>query len=340
LLAAFVRKPEDGQGLYLDDVEVPNLLGGDVLLGLKASGICGTDIEKVRGKSITAPVLGHEVSGIIEASRSSFYSKGQRVIAHHHVACYSCEKCFEGNFTMCSRFKGSNFDPCGFAEFFRVPQHNVEHGGILRVPEQVSFEEACLVEPMACCYRALKKIRDIPGSTVVTVGVGSIGLLHLTLLRLFGARKIFAVDIVPERIDFATRKLGADGGFDAREDVKSALKSYGILEGPDIVVIASGAPGAIKNSLQLAKPGGTILLFGAPERGATMEVSFDSIFLSERKIVPSYSASEADMREVLDLIASGKVNLRSLIAETFPLTKTEQAFRRAQAIPGKVVVTN
>jgi L-iditol 2-dehydrogenase len=337
LLAAFVR--EGGGGLHLRDVKIPEIGDGEVLVRLRASGICGTDIEKVRGRNITAPVLGHEVSGVIEKSFSPSYEKGQRIIAHHHVACYSCEMCFRGKFTMCNSFKTSNFDPCGFAEYFRVPYENVRGGGVILLPDELSCEEGALVEPLACCYRALKNADVRPGMTTIIVGAGSIGLMHLSLLPAFGVVDIFVTDIVKEKIDFALR-LGATKGFDANLDTGRELTKLGISEGADFVIVASGSSAAIRNSLNLVKTGGTLLLFGAPERGTSIEIPFDQMFLSERRIIPSYSASESDMRKVVELLVSGSATVKQIISARVPLPKTEEAFKLAQSIMGKVIVTN
>src|SRR5467141_2119723 len=193
----------------VSEVPVPGLQVGEVLIKLAAAGICGTDIEKVHGAYGPGGILGHEVSGTIASvgDEVTDLRKSDRVIAHHHVPCYNCEYCRHGDHTMCDLFKKTNFYPCGLAEYFRVPEANVTRGAVVRLPQETSFEEGSMIEPTACCVRALGKAGVIPGDKVLVAGLGPTGLTQIRLLRKMGAAKIIGVDILPHRLEMA-QKLG------------------------------------------------------------------------------------------------------------------------------------
>src|SRR2546427_7297975 len=159
----------------ITDVPVPRLQPGEVLIKLAAAGICGTDIEKVHGAYGPGGILGHEVSGTIASVGDDVTDlrKSDRVIAHHHVPCYNCHYCQRGDHTMCDLFRKTNFDPCGLAEYFRVPEVNVTRGGVVRLPPETSFEEGSMIEPTACCVRALDEAEVKPGDNVLVAGPGA-----------------------------------------------------------------------------------------------------------------------------------------------------------------------
>ncbi len=195
----------------ITDVPVPRLQPGEVLIKLAAAGICGTDIEKVHGGYGPRGTLGHEVSGTIASvgDKVTDLKKSDRVIAHHHVSCYNCQYCQRGDHTMCDLFRKTNFDPCGLAEYFRVPETNVTRGAVIRLPSEASFEEGSMIEPTACCLRALNKAEVKEGDSVLVVGLGPTGLTQIQLLRKMNASTIIGADLLPHRLEMA-HKLGAN----------------------------------------------------------------------------------------------------------------------------------
>lgn len=325
------------------NMPIPTIADHEILVHMRTCGICGTDLEKLHGEHITPPVLGHEVAGEVEEIGREIhdFNRGDRVVVHHHISCRSCYYCKSGLETLCEAFPKSNLDPCGFAEYFRVPMALVEGGTVYKLPDSVTFEEGSQVEPTACCIRAIQKSGIQSGSSVAVFGVGPVGLTHVQLLNFFGAGPIFAVDILKYRRELAA-KIGAMATFDPRvDDVPSAISSFTEGRGADYAVVATGNPKAIEQAISSVRKGGSVLLFGAPARGAMMSLDVSRLFLSEIKFLSSYSTSETEMKMALDLICSKRVTPSELITHRLPLENIMEAFRlsdKGEAI--KVIVTN
>jgi L-iditol 2-dehydrogenase len=331
-------------GIELRRVPRPSLEDGAIMVKMSASGICGTDLEKLTGKNITSPILGHEVSGIISESRSKNFREGELVVPHHHVACGACLLCKAGAETMCESFKASNFDPGGFATEFRVPEYNVSHGGIHFVPQNVGAEEASFAEPLGCCIRgierALTRKNGQPNNpeSILVVGAGPIGLLHMEVVKtkVSPAPKIVAVDISDSRLNFAEKFEGArvvnpkycqGGKFST-----SALGELGPhSEGFDLVIVATGNPEPFSEALRCVRKSGTVLLFGAPYKGATHSLDLAAFFLHEKTLTASYSSSDAEITEALSLLGEGKIGVKKFITSSFPFDKVSEAMTAARA---------
>ncbi|HVH15055.1 MAG TPA: alcohol dehydrogenase catalytic domain-containing protein [Candidatus Angelobacter sp.] len=218
MLACFLEAPRK---VRVRDVPIPKLAPGDILVRMEASGICGTDLEKIEGQLGPGGILGHEVSGTIEkvANDVTHYKTGDRVVAHHHVPCYQCADCSRGDFTLCSEFKRTNIDPCGFAEYFRVPEYNVARGALIPLPPELSFEEGAMMEPTACCIRAIRRAQVQEADNVLIVGLGPTGLTQIQLLRQATTGKIVGSDMIEARLKLG-KMFGADKTINARtEDV-------------------------------------------------------------------------------------------------------------------------
>jgi len=302
-------------GLQLADLEVPRIGEREILVKMRACGVCGTDLEKLHGMRVTPPVLGHEVAGDIELVGSAVegYSAGDRVVVHHHVSCRTCFYCIHGDETMCADFPRSNLDPCGFAEYFRVPEVNVARGAVFGLPPSISYREATFAEPTGCCIRGLNRLGVQPGDDVLVVGAGPVGLTHIRLLRALGAHLIFATDVVDSRIGWAKR-FGADEAFNAdEEDSLRAIKGATEGRGVDCAVVASGSVRAIQSSLPFVRKGGKILIFGMPPQGALLSCDASEIFIRQISLIPSYSTTEYEMKTALDMMANGKMHLSEMI---------------------------
>ena len=329
MLACLLRGP--GKAV-LQDVPIPKLGEKDVLVRLEVAGICGTDVEKLDGGLGPGGILGHEVSGSIERLGESVeeFSKGDRVVAHDHVPCYNCHYCGRGDYTMCDFFKKTNFDPCGLAEFFRVPEENVERGAIIRIPDEVDFEEAALAEPTACCLRAIKRVGVDEGDTALVVGLGPTGLTHVQLLKHYGAGKIIGTDVSRARLEMA-RTLGASITLDpVADDVDTVINDETNI-GVDIAVVASGNPRAFTQAMKSVRKGGRICLFGAPPIGSKHELDLHDTFTRQIRIVPSYSCVESEIQETLQLISEGKVDLATLITNRYRLQQAVEALENARS---------
>jgi len=329
MLACLLKGP--GKAV-LQDVVIPKLGRKDVLVRLEVAGICGTDVEKLDGGLGPGGILGHEVSGTVEklGEHVEGISKGDRIVAHHHVPCYNCHYCSREDYTMCDFFKKTNFDPCGLAEFFRVPEENVERGAIIRIPDEVDFEEAALAEPAACCLRAIKRVGVDEGDTALVIGLGPTGLTHVQLLKHYGAGKIIGTDVSHARLEMA-RKLGAFVAINpVTDNLDSAVKDETNI-GVDIAVVAAGNPRAFAQAVKSVRKGGRICLFGAPPIGSKHELDLYDAFTRQIRIVPSYSCVESEMQETLQLTSEGSIDLATLITNRYRLQQALEALENARS---------
>ena len=317
-----------GKGaVQVQEVSTPKIGSNEVLVGMRACGICGTDVEKVHGDHITPPVLGHEVSGVVQDTGTEVkdLTVGDRVVVHHHISCRHCYFCKNGLETLCEEYPKSNLDPCGFAEYFRVPETLVKGGTVYKLPDSVSFEEGSQAEPTACCIRALRKAGVSVGNSVAVYGVGPVGLAHVQLLKCFGAGPVFAIDVIKQRRHLAT-KLGADLAFDpTTDDVANAVSLLTGGLGVDYAVVATANLKALESAFAAVRKGGTILLFGAPTRGAMMSLDMSKMFLREVRFQSSYSTSETEMPIAIQLIESKRVRPSEVITDRFPLSRAIEA---------------
>ena len=194
--------------ISVDDVETPQLNSGDILIQMESCGICGSDLEKVFGHYGQPSMrLGHEPAGIVldVGSDVTLFKKGDRVFTHHHVPCYDCHFCNHGNETMCPKYYETNLSPCGLSEKYIVPAWNVSHDGVLKISEKTSFEEAALIEPLACCVRAWTKFPYQQGDSAAIFGVGPTGMMHVMLANAKKFSKIFCLDVNDFRLNFAKK---------------------------------------------------------------------------------------------------------------------------------------
>ncbi len=342
--SVMLRRPGDGGGLKaeLSEVPVPSVGPGEVLVEMKACGLCGTDIEKMLGHYTAAmPVLGHEAVGVVSnvGEGVTGLREGDRVFPHHHVACGRCHYCTNGSETMCNDYRTSNLDPGGFSEFFRVPAPNVSRRGVLTLPDSLSFEEASLIEPLACCIRAQDRCEVQAGESVLVVGAGPAGMAHSLLLRLLKA-KVMISDIVDARLEFAERaKVGVI--LDARRVVvPEAVRKETGGRGADVVIAASGSAKAVTQALQSVRKGGRVCIFGVPPKGSSLDYDFSDAFNSEISVITNYGATEKETSRALEVVSAHSGGFRSLITDRFPLAEFGEAVETATSGKGmKVVLT-
>ncbi len=315
----------------ITNVPVPRLHPGEILIKLAAAGICGTDIEKVHGAYGLGGILGHEVSGTIASvgDEVTDLRKSDRVIAHHHVPCYNCHYCQRGDHTMCDLFRKTNLDPCGFAEYFRVPETNVTRGAVVRLPPEASFEEGSMIEPTACCVRALKKAEVKQGDSVLVVGLGPTGLTQVQLLRKMGASTIIGADLLPHRLEMA-HMLGASEAIDSSsKDVPEHVAKLTRV-GVDLAIVSTGNPKAIQPALASVRKGGKVLMFGAPAQGSSIDLDVGALFSRQISIVTSYSCVESDIQHALGFLTRGDIDLRSMVTDRFALRDAPKALEHAR----------
>lgn len=321
---------ENGKAV-LKELPIPKLQEGDVLVKMKACGLCGTDIEKMCGQyTASQPILGHEPTGIIAESTVDWLKPGDRVFAHHHVPCYECYYCKKGSPTMCPYYRKTNLDPGGFSEYFRVPAWNVKRGGILKLPDNVSFDEGAFIEPLATVIRAQRRVRIDEGDTIFIVGAGPMGLLHAMMAKVNKAGSIITSDISDFRVEFAY-KIGVDYSLNSKKvDVVEEVRKLTDGRGADVSIIAAGSPSAILTGLKAVRRGGRVLLFGVPYKGTILNYDISDLLNNEISIISSNAAVEEDTREALNLLALKKIDVTKLITHRFPLTEFENAVRVAK----------
>ncbi len=294
---------------------------------VRAAGICGSDVmEWYRVKKVPR-ILGHEVAGEVVAVGAGVKEirAGDRIAASHHVPCYECHFCRLGHHTLCDTLKTTNFDPGGFAEWIRIPEINCR-SGIYKLPEQVSFEQATFIEPLACVYRGQQKANVRPGQTVLVIGCGVSGLLHILLARARHVEKIIACDIVDYRLE-AARQLGADVVFRSDSDLAKKLKEVNDGRLADQVIACSGHEQATRLSLESAERGGTVLFFALHSPDQTFPLAMNDIFWQKGlTLMSTYAASPEDHRESLKLIAARKIDVSPLITHRLGLSEVGQGF--------------
>ena len=316
------------QDVRLEKMPTPQIGPGEILLQVEASGICGTDLLEWYRLHKAPLVLGHEVAGVIAALGEGVGSHrvGERICAAHHVPCNTCHYCLSGHHTVCDTLRRTNFDPGGFAEYVRLPPINVEQG-TFRLPDAVSFEEATFVEPLACVLRGQRLANLQPGQSVLVIGSGVAGLLHMQLARTSGASYIVATDVIDYRLE-AARRFGADAAVEAREFAPAYLREVADGRLADLVVVCSGATSAIEQALESVDRGGTILFFASTDPGVSVPISVNDLFWrNEITLTSSYGGSPADYAAALHLIQAGKIRVREMITHRLELAETGLGFQ-------------
>ncbi len=332
MLAAVYRGVND---VRLETVPVPKIGAGELLLRVHTCGVCGTDLKKIATGSHSAPrIFGHETSGVVAAVGAGVrkFAPGDRVVVFHHIPCRQCYYCLHQTFAQCATYKKvgctAGFEPSGggFAEYVRVMSWIVEQGTV-RIPDGVSYEQACFVEPVNTCMKGIKALHLQPGETVLTIGQGPIGIILSNLARRAGA-SVITSDLYPERLKIA-QSLGLQDTVDAsKQDVASAVREQTEGRGADAVILAVGSNGLIRPAMDAARPGGRVLLFAQTQRGEVV-VDPAAICVDEKSLVGSYSASVDLQDESVRFVMNREMDLKQLISHRFPLQDSARALELA-----------
>lgn len=313
--------------IRIEEKPTPKIEKGELLIRVEAAGICGTDVMEWYRFDRTPLILGHEIAGTIEEVGQGIkvYKKGDRVSCAHHVPCGKCHYCLAGHETVCDTLRKTNFDPGGFCEYLRLPKISVDYG-VFPIPDSVSFEEATFVEPLACVIRGQRLAGMNSGITVLVIGSGIAGLLHIHLAKIKGAAKVIATDISDYRLQQAKR-FGADVSIDAREYSAKRLRDLNNGRLADLVIVSTGADSAIIQALESVERGGTILFFAPTDKGKKIQIPFNELFWrNEITLTSSYAGSPPDYKEALDLIVSGKLDIASMITHRLNLSEIGKGF--------------
>jgi L-iditol 2-dehydrogenase len=326
-----------GKGrVVVEDVPVPRIAEGEVLIRVAACGICGTDIKKIEHGFVAAPqIFGHEVAGTVIAVGAGVtkWKSGDRVMSFHHVPCGTCFYCERRLYSQCPLYKKvgltAGFDPNGggFAQYVRAMPW-VAESGMLAIPDDISFEEATFIEPVNTCIKAVEKARVAAGETVLIMGQGPIGLLLMMLAKLAGAF-VVGSDPMPER-RAKSLSLGADLALDPREGrLADEIRSRTEGRGADVVLVAVPLPAALTEALAIARPGGRVLLFAQNDPHMRIEFPAAAVGVEEKEILGSYSAAVDRQEEAARLIFSRRLPVRELISHRFSLENMNQALQLA-----------
>jgi len=322
----------------LEEMPKPQIGAGEVLVKVMASGICGSDVMEWYRIKKAPLVLGHEIAGeIVEVGEGvERFKIGDRVGVSHHVPCNTCRYCLTGNHTVCETLHTTNFDPGGFAEYIRVPRINVDRGTFL-LPDEVSFEEGAFFEPLACVVRGQRVSGFQPGVSVLIMGSGISGLLHLLLARALGAGRIITTDISGYRLKKA-QQFGADAVIHAKEDVPARVRELNDNRLADLVIVCTGAFSAFTQALQSVDRGGTVLCFAPTDPGVELPIPVNDFWRNSITVMPSYANSPYDATVALELIRAGRVAVRDMITHRLPLAETGVGFKLVAAAEESIKV--
>ncbi|TXT55016.1 MAG: Sorbitol dehydrogenase [Promethearchaeota archaeon] len=329
-----VAKYYSNTDVRVEEIPKPEINSEEFLVKVKKSGICGSDIleyyrfAKMEKLGVDNLILGHEITGeIVEIGEDvSDLNKGDRVFVSHHVPCFKCHYCELGHHTACHLLHNTNFDPGGFAEFIRIPKINIEKKGVYVLDEQMTYEQGVFIEPLGCVCRA-QRLADIKKEhSILILGSGVSGLLHLKLAKAKGVEKVITTDISKYRLQKA-KEFGASNIIEASEDVPKKIMKLNEGRMPDVIIVCTGAIQAANQALNCAGPGTTIIFFAVPKPGVNLEIPINSYWRNEVNLMTSYGAAPEDLDESYEWIKSGKVKVEELISHRFPLEEVEEAFR-------------
>ena len=323
--------------VQVEEVAVPEIGPGEVLVRIDTCGICGTDLKKIHTGSHSAPrIFGHEMAGTVARVGEGVvrFAVGDRVMAYHHIPCGQCYFCRKQTFAQCEVYKRvgctAGFSPAGggFAEYIRVMDWIVD-GGLVKIPDDVPFEQACFLEPVNTCYKAIQMLDLEADETVLVIGQGPIGILLAALAKRTGAT-VLTSDLYPERHAIAAT-FGLEHPLDARGDVAEASRAATEGRGADVALVAVGGSAVITTAMAAIRPGGRVMLFAQTQHE---EAPFDpgAVCMDEKTLMGSYSASVAINREVEDLVFDGYrkgFDLTRLISHRFALEDAAAAIELA-----------
>jgi L-iditol 2-dehydrogenase len=313
--------------IRIEEVPKPEIGPDEFLLKVMASGICGTDVVEWYRLPKAPRVLGHEATGIIDevGENVTKYKVGDRVFVSHHVPCNQCCYCMKDSHTACETLHTTNYYPGGFAQYILIPKINIETG-VYKLPADMSYEEGTFIEPLACAVRGQRLAEINESDTVLIIGSGMAGILHIQLAKMKGAQKAFAADINPDRLKLA-EKFGADHVIDAKDDLPQQLKQLNGGCGVDKVIVCTGATQAALSALDCVDRGGTILFFAVPDPTVKIPIPITQFWRNETTIRTSYGAAPRDLEEALQILSQKRVNVSDMITHRLDIREAQEGFR-------------
>lgn len=314
----------NNRDIRLEEMSRPNIGPGELLVKIHSSGICGSDVMEWYRVGKAPLVLGHEIAGEVVTVGEGVkgFVAGDRVAATHHVPCLTCHHCLTGHETVCDMLlSGTHFDPGGFCEYVRLAPINVERG-TWKLPESMTYDAATFVEPLACVLRGQRTAGLKAGASVLVLGSGISGLLHVHLASVTGAGFIAATDLSEYRME-AAKRFGASAVYRADQDVPSLFKQKNRGRGADVVIVCASAKAAFHQALSAVARGGVIVFFAPTMAGETLSLSVNDLFWRrDLTLTTTYAGSPADCATALELIANGRVRVEEMITHRFGLADT------------------
>lgn len=325
-----VARLYDYLDVRIEDEPVPRPGPREALVRTRACGICSGDVVPWYIRKKAPLVLGHEPVGeIVEVGAEvTHLEPGDRVFVHHHAPCLACRACRRGEFVQCPTWRSSRIVPGGMAEYFLIPEVNL-FGDTLALPDTVSNEDGALVEPTACVVKSLTRAGRVADASILIIGLGVMGQLHVLLAKHLGARAVIGADLVAARCERA-RQLGADAVIDASAaPVATQLSEVTDGDGAEIVIVGPATVEALEIGLACVANGGTVVQFMGTPPEARLYLSTSDLYFREIRLIPSYSCGPLETRAALGYIADQVVSARHVVTHRFPLVAAKEAYRVA-----------
>lgn len=312
--------------LRVEEEPVPEISDMEVLIKTRACGVCTGEVMPWYIEKKAPLVIGHEPSGeVVKVGKGvKGLKEGDRVFVHHHGPCMNCRFCKRGDYVQCPQWKHKGIHPGGLSEYIRVTETGLRD--TLKLPDNLTYEEATLVEPVACVVKSLRRAGIKKSDTVLVMGLGVMGVLHIMLAKHYGAGITIGADMVDYRLKAALR-AGADHVIDlSHEDLKQKCLEITEGKGPEVVIVGPGSIDAISTGLEVVSPGGTVLLFTPTIPGDRLSLDINHIYFKDISIVPSYSCGPDDTRKALEHLSQGHIDTSLLITHRFPIEKAPEAY--------------
>lgn len=317
--------------IRIEDIPIPEVSPNDALIRVKACGICSGDVMPWYIEKKAPLVIGHEFSGIVEKigddlkNNLPLINEGDRVFVHHHAPCFKCLKCLRGDFVQCKTWKESRIIPGGLSEYILVPDINLKYDTLI-LSDSMTFEDGAMIEPIACVVKSIRRANIQKGDTVVVIGLGVMGLIHVILCRQYGTRRVIGIDKVPFRLKKAL-EFGADMVINMdTENPLDALTNITQGELANIVIVCPNTIDAIKEGIRFVGDGGMVVLFTPARPGEKLELDPNELYFRDISITTSYSCGPQDTKEAYELIYNGFITPSHLITHRFSLSEVKDAF--------------
>jgi L-iditol 2-dehydrogenase len=313
----------------IEEQHIPSISDDELLVKVMASGICGSDVMEWYRVKKAPLVLGHEIAGIVEKTGVNVtkFKKGDRVFVTHHVPCNECFFCKNDQQTLCRTLKTTTFYPGGFAQYLRVPHINIKYG-TMKLPDTMTFHQGTFIEPLACVVRGFKVAQFKKGQSILVLGSGMAGLLHIKLAKAYGAAKIFATDIDEYRLSLA-KKIGADVIINAKENIAEHIKKNNEGALADMVILCAGVSSAVTQAIQAVEYGGVILWFAMTPPGVDVCIPFFELWNKQVKTYSTYAAAGRDITDAIQLLETKQIKIDDMITHILPMNETPKGFTLA-----------